>query len=187
MIFLVWLLINIAANVAEGRILPLDSRYDWRNLDRASKSVILLWYSVPFSWWLDQRDSSVAQFGAGFVILVLGAALLTAAKRSNPHFQPKIVTPPEVIRHGVYRWLNHPGYHAMVMMGAASCLMLGHVVGWFLLAAYALILMLRAQEEDRLIALSFQDTGQYIASPPCHRKDCPSRPSTPIRRRTIGT
>jgi len=152
MIFLAWLLINIAANVAERRILPLDSRYNWRSLDRESKGMILLWYSVPLSWLLDQRDSSVAQFGAGFVILVLGAALLAWAKRSNPHFQPKIVTPPEVIRAGIYKYVNHGGYWGMTLMGAASCLMLGHVVGWFLLAVYALTLMLRAQEEDRLIA-----------------------------------
>jgi len=151
MIFAAWLLINTAANMAMHLILPRDDRYNWRNLDRASKSVVLLWYSVPFSWWLDRRDSSVAQFGAGFVILAIGAALLTAAKLANPHFQPAIVTPPEVIRTGIYKYVNHGGYWGMTLMGAASCLMLGHVVGRFLLAVYALILMLRAQEEDALI------------------------------------
>lgn len=125
--------------------------YNPSAIPRKEKAIVLLWYSVPFSWFLDQRESSVAQFGAGFVILVLGAALLTWARCSNPHFQPKIATPPEVIRAGPYQWLNHPGYWGMTLMGAASCLMLGHVVGWFLLGQYAMTLMLRAQEEDRLI------------------------------------
>lgn len=163
MIFVAWLFIFLALSGAMNLTLPPDARYDWRNLSRKDKGIVLLWYSVPFSWWLDRRDSSVAQFGAGFVILALGAALLTWAKLANPHFQPKIVMPPEVIRAGPYRYLNHPGYHAMTLMGAASCLMLGHVVGWFPLAAYALILMLRAQAEDRLI--------HAATLPECHEAD----------------
>lgn len=166
MIFLAWLFIFRALSGAANLALPSDARYDWCNLSRKDKGIILLWYSVPFSWWLDRRDSSVAQFGAGFVILVLGAALLTWAKRSNPHFQPKIVTPPEVIRAGIYKYVNHGGYWGMTLMGAASCLMLGHVVGWFLLGAYAFLLMLRAQEEDRLIATEYRAIVDKEASRP---------------------
>ena len=152
MIFLAWVGIHFAALVAMGQLIPPDSRYDWPTLDPASKGTILLWYSVPLSWLLDQRDSSAALFLAGFVMYAAGVALLIWAKRSNKHFRPEIVTPPEVIRTGAYRLMRHPGYTAMTMMGAASCLMLGHVIGWFLLAAYAFLLMLRAQAEGELLA-----------------------------------
>lgn len=159
MIFGAWLLLHIFASTVIGLLAPLPA-YNPRKLDREARAMILLWYSVPFSWLLDQRDSSAAQFTAGFVMYVLGVSLLTWAKRSNPHFQPQIVMPPEVIRTGAYRWMNHPGYAAMTMMGAASCLMLGHVIGWFLLGAYAFLLMLRAQEEDRLLRAKTRPSSQ---------------------------
>lgn len=152
MIFLAWLGIHLSGQTVTRLLLGRDEKYE-RPTGEAL-FMMLLWYSAPLSWLLDMREPSGGGFVLGFLIYAGGVALRIWARKSNPHFQPDVVMPPEVVRTGVYRWMKHPGYAAMVAMGAGSLLMLGHVIGWFLLAAYSVLLMVRAQEEDRLIRAS---------------------------------
>jgi len=106
---------------------------------------------VAFSWFLEEKEPEAFLFVPGFLVYVLSAALLIWAKIENPYFKPQIERPPVVIRSGPYRWLNHPGYLAMVLMGLGSVWMLGHVTGYFPLALYGFLLLVRAQEENRLL------------------------------------
>lgn len=149
MILLFWLGLHAATLVVMRLILGRDPYHEHPNREALLTS--LLWHAAPLSWLFDQRETSAGQSAVGFTIYVLGAALLTWARRVNPHFRPEIVTPPEVITSGPYAFVAHPGYLAMIAMGTGSCLMLGHVLGWFPLALYSFLLMLRAQEEERLL------------------------------------
>lgn len=150
MIFLFWCALHVVAMIVMGLLIP---RRPYWSLSFSECLIVLLWYSVPFSALLEPSDPSPAQFTAGFAMYALGASLLTWAKRSNKYFQPRIVTPPEVIRTGAYKLCRHPGYAAMLSMGLGSALMVNApVYGYFALALYAFILLLRAQEEDVLLA-----------------------------------
>lgn len=150
MILLVWWGLHLVAMLVMGQLTP---RRKFFYLSLSECLIVALWYFVPFSALLTPSDLSPAQFTVGFLMYASGASLLTWARRVNPHFRAQIVRPPEVIQSGPYRWLNHPGYHGMAAMGLGSALMVrAHVIGYLALGIYCFVLMLRAQEENRLLA-----------------------------------
>lgn len=149
MIFLLWCGLHIITMLVMSLLVP---RRPYWSLSFSECLIVALWYSVPFSALLGVSGPSRARLTVGFVMYVSGASLLTWARRSNPYFCPRIKIPTEVIRTGAYRWLRHPGYVGMSAMALGSALMAGaHVIGYLALALYCFVLMLRAQEEDRLI------------------------------------
>ena len=156
MTFALWLAINFGVNLTMARCLPYDVRYEWRNLDAESKGMTLLWYTIPLSWFLIHNPLQASLVWGGVFFFLTGAFLLVWAKRSNPHFQPKLSMPLVIIRTGPYAWVNHPGYWAMILQGLGSVLMLNAPAGAFPLALYGALLAIRAMEEDCLIQKASQ-------------------------------
>ena len=148
MFFLVWLYFHCLGLLMSRLLVARNPAYERPSWETIGTN--LLWYSIPCLWFWDRTEPSVGEFTAGFVTHALGWALLIAARRANPYFRPEIVMPPKVIRHGVYR-LRHPGYLAFTMLGLSSLWLTGGRTGYFPLLLYAFLLMLRAQEEDRLL------------------------------------
>jgi protein-S-isoprenylcysteine O-methyltransferase Ste14 len=111
----------------------------------------VLFYSIPLSsLWNDTLPSDSALL-AGITLFCVGGWLNIWAVRSNPYFSPAIEQPPEVIRTGAYRLLNHPGYVGMFLLAAGSWLMAGHRLAVFPLIAYGLLLTWRARKESSLL------------------------------------
>jgi len=149
MIFVLWCFLHVITMIVVGQLTP---RRKFFYLSLSECLIVFLWYAVPLSSLLTSTDPSPLHFTIGFALYMLGASLLTWARRVNPYFRPQILMPPEVIKSGPYKWLKHPSYVAMVAMALGSALMVrAHFIGYLALAVYSLILMLRAQEEDRLI------------------------------------
>lgn len=148
MIFIFWLILHACYIAASGAI--VGPRQNAKP-SRADVAIILLWYVIPLSWLIDRGESPEWLFVVGLAMYGTGAALVTAARKVNPHFVPQIVKPPEVIRGGVYR-MKHPGYCGMIAMGLGTVLMLGTIAGVIPLCAYSVILCVRAWEEGMLIA-----------------------------------
>lgn len=149
MIFLFWCGLHIVTMAVMSLLTP---RRRFFYLSLSESLIVALWYAVPLSSLLSPMYPAPASLTVGFGLYVSGASLLIWAKRSNPYFQARIVTPPEVIKSGPYKRLSHPGYHAMFLMALGSALMThAHFIGYLALAVYCFVLILRAQEEDRLI------------------------------------
>ena len=111
----------------------------------------VLFYSIPLSSFWNDRLPSDGALLSGIVLFCIGGWLNIWAARSNPYFSPNIEQPPEVVRTGAYRLLNHPGYMGMFLLASGSWLMVGHRLALFPLAAYGLLLMWRARKEGYLL------------------------------------
>lgn len=148
MVFLFWLILHVCYIAASGAI--VGPRQNAKP-SRADVAIILLWYVIPLSWLIDRGHSSSGLFAVGLIAYGLGAALVTAARKVNPWFSPKICRPPYVVRFGPYHFLSHPGYAGMSLMGIGSCAMLGGA-GIISLLVYIVTLKIRAIREDHLIS-----------------------------------
>jgi protein-S-isoprenylcysteine O-methyltransferase Ste14 len=112
----------------------------------------VLFYSIPLSSFWNDRLPSDGALLAGIALFSVGGWLNIWAARSNPYFSPNIEQPPQVIRTGAYRLLNHPGYVGMFLLASGSWLMMGHRLALLPLAAYGPLLMWRARKEVALLS-----------------------------------
>ena len=152
MIFCWWLAMFFVANLVRHLLVGHDPRFDWRNLPVTERLIILLWSTIPLSWFYEQTDPSPASFTAGFALLASGAALTIWAKMSNPWFCPTVQTPGQVVRTGPYQYVKHPGYIGMLMQSLGTVLILNHSWGYLPLSLYAGVLVWRARKENRIQA-----------------------------------
>lgn len=149
--FLFWLWWHILANIVHWALIGTDERCYWRNLRREERLIVLLWATIPLSWWIEPAEPAPWAFIVGVLLLMLGLALLIWAKWSNPYWSPLVETPERVIRTGAYRWLRHPSYVGSLMQSLGTVLVLGHAWGFLPLSLYAAVLWWRARREDRLL------------------------------------
>ncbi len=111
----------------------------------------VLFYAIPLSsLWNDGLPNDGALL-TGIALFCVGGWLNIWAARSNPYFSPSIEQPPQVIRSGAYRWLNHPGYVGMFLLASGSWWMVGHRLALLPLVAYGLLLAWRARKESSLL------------------------------------
>jgi protein-S-isoprenylcysteine O-methyltransferase Ste14 len=66
--------------------------------------------------------------------------------RPTPHAQGKLVA------HGPYRWIRHPMYTAVSLLGLACALSLGSLLAWLLWLMLSLVLLIKALLEERWMA-----------------------------------
>jgi protein-S-isoprenylcysteine O-methyltransferase Ste14 len=71
----------------------------------------------------------------------------------------------ELTTHGVYRWIRHPMYAAIWLFSLAQGLLLDNwLAGWFALAAFAPLYVLRTPREEAMMREHFGDAyRKYMA------------------------
>jgi protein-S-isoprenylcysteine O-methyltransferase Ste14 len=68
----------------------------------------------------------------------------------------------ELVTDGVYRWIRHPMYAAIMLFGLAQALLLPNwLAGWFALATFLILYIVRTPREERMMCDVFGD--QYRA------------------------
>ncbi len=77
--------------------------------------------------------------------------------RPTPHAQGKLVA------HGPYRWIRHPMYTAVSLLGLACALALGSVLAWLLWLFLSLVLLAKALLEERWMAALHPAYANYLA------------------------
>lgn len=159
MIFICWLLLHALGGFIHWLLVGHDPRCAWRNLPRNERLIVVLWFTIPLSWFCERTDPSPGEFTAGFALLAVGLVLIIAAKWSNPYWSPIIEKPERVVRTGAYRWLRHPSYCGSLMQSLGTVLVLGHGWGFVPLSLYAAVLWWRARREDRLLGKNNSMTG----------------------------
>lgn len=63
--------------------------------------------------------------------------------------------------HGPYRWLRHPLYVFELVASAGVCLVVGGVLPWLVLAALAVMQVVRARWEERLLLGTMDGYAEY--------------------------
>jgi len=158
--FFFWLWWHVVANFVHWLLVGTDERCEWRNLRREARLIVLLWATIPLSWWIEPSEPEPWAFVVGVLMMMFGLALLIWAKWSNPYWSPIIEKPERVVRTGAYRWLRHPSYVGSLMQSLGIVLVLGHGWGFVPLSLYAAVLWWRARRENRLMR-SVQNTNGH--------------------------
>ncbi|MGA1329610.1 MAG: methyltransferase family protein [Candidatus Nanopelagicales bacterium] len=106
------------------------------------------------SWF---RPLSIALLGLAFLILFLAAISLRPALTASP--VPKHSAP--LIQSGIYRYVRHPMYSAVITVGAA--VMLGNPTLLTMIVWVALIIVLfnKAHYEDQLLLAKHPSAKDY--------------------------
>jgi protein-S-isoprenylcysteine O-methyltransferase Ste14 len=107
------------------------------------------------------RDIGLASFGTAI-------AIWYCAMRSNPFFSVAVRVQRErghyVVASGPYRFVRHPGYAALVLLGWGGPLALG---SWWAVVTHVVVVALfvrRAMLEDRMLREELEGYAAYAAS-----------------------
>jgi len=94
---------------------------------------------------------------------VLGIAALAANRPGNFNIRPELKRAARLVTSGVYRWIRHPMYSAVLLAMLAA--VLADPRAWRLAVWLALlgVLILKAQREERYLLQRFTQYAQYRA------------------------
>ena len=92
-----------------------------------------------------------------------GLWALTANRPGNFNIHPTPRAGGKLVAHGPYRWIRHPMYTAVMLLGVACALTTGHVWAWLLLVFMCLMLLSKAVLEERWMLALYPDYARYQA------------------------
>ena len=81
---------------------------------------------------------------------VVGLSALYAHKRGNWRILPELQEGCELVTHGIYRYVRHPMYVSVQLMGAGLVMLNRHTFMWLVWGALAVVLYLKARREETL-------------------------------------
>ncbi len=166
-VFLATCLPELANRNWATRTLGRKSDHTWQVLFAAT--TLLITPAVAALELLTFQSAAFGEIGflIGMLLQTAGFYLLHLAKMHNRGFVSPIVIPgtePEAIcTTGPYRWLRHPGYLAMTLIGLAAPLLLGSLVAFFPALASVLLLVYRTGEEDSYLLSQLPEYQAYRA------------------------
>lgn len=92
---------------------------------------------------------------AAFPVLAAGLALVTWSMRANRFFMPQVRIQEErghqVVAGGPYRFVRHPGYAGMIVVGLTSGIALGSWLAFLVGLVPAVLFAFRAKHEDAFL------------------------------------
>ena len=117
---------------------------------------LLGWAELPLPTWLRWIGGVITIFSVALIWWVQWA--LDVQFDTTLHIQ----TGHELISHGPYRWVRHPMYTALFIMGIGWLLLTANwFVGGALVGGIVLIIFIRVKNEEALLINTFGDS--YIA------------------------
>ena len=113
--------------------------------------------------------SKGVQMGA-FAVFIGANALQIWAIAVNAFFSTELRIQAEsghqLVRHGPYRYVRHPGYLAMLLIAPSTALTLGSNLALFPAAMYVALILLRVEREDRYLLRNLPGYADYIGGAP---------------------
>ncbi|MDI1247094.1 MAG: methyltransferase [Rhodoferax sp.] len=94
---------------------------------------------------------------------VVGLWALLANRPGNFNIRPTPRAQGKLVAHGPYRWIRHPMYTAVSLLGLACALALGSLPGWLLWLVLVLVLLAKALLEERWMAAMHPAYADYQA------------------------
>lgn len=106
--------------------------------------------SLPFD--------ALALAGAG---VLLGLWSLAANRPGNFNIRPVPRVGGELVRHGPYRWIRHPMYAALLLVGAAAARLAADSSSWLVFSALVVVLFVKSSVEERGLLARYPDYQAY--------------------------
>ena len=107
---------------------------------------------------------------AALLVLIGGNALQIWAMAVNAFFSTELRIQAEsghqLVRHGPYRYVRHPGYLAMLLIAPSTALTLGSKLALFPAAIYVALILFRVEREDRYLLRNLPGYADYIGGAP---------------------
>lgn len=92
-----------------------------------------------------------------------GLWALLANRPGNFNIHPTPRVGGKLVAHGPYRWIRHPMYTAVNLLGLACTLALGSVLAWLLWGILSLVLLGKAMLEEHWMAALHPAYVDYMA------------------------
>jgi protein-S-isoprenylcysteine O-methyltransferase Ste14 len=124
----------------------------------AAQFVLIALIAWPFAAAPALKAFPLLLFLAGIAV-ALAAVLAMGARTVSilPEPRPGGV----LVTHGIYRYLRHPMYLAVLLCALAACLAYQNPVKWGLAALLLMVLALKIRREERLLRQHFADYAEY--------------------------
>jgi protein-S-isoprenylcysteine O-methyltransferase Ste14 len=107
---------------------------------------------------------------AALLVLIGGNALQIWAMAVNAFFSTELRIQADsghqLVRHGPYRYVRHPGYLAMLLIAPSTALTLGSKLALFPGAMYVALILFRVEREDRYLLRNLPGYADYIGGAP---------------------
>ena len=111
--------------------------------------ILLAWLAFKGAGGLVAGRSPIDAVIAAGAAIALGLWALSANRLGNFNIRPLPRAGGQLIQHGPYRWIRHPMYSALLLAGVAAARVAGDVETWLVLAALAVVLVIKANVEER--------------------------------------
>ena len=94
---------------------------------------------------------------------IVGLWALLANRPGNFNIRPTPHARGKLVAHGPYRWIRHPMYTAVSLLGLACALALGSVLAWLLWLVLCMVLLTKALLEERWMTTMHPTYAHYQA------------------------
>lgn len=115
----------------------------------ALQFVLLAWLAVDAVRGLAAGRAPVDAIILAALGLALGGWALSANRPGNFNVRPAPRTGGRLVQHGPYRWIRHPMYSALLLAGVAAARFADDAAAWAVLAALAVVLVVKSRVEER--------------------------------------
>ena len=119
----------------------------------------LLAYLAITGPWLARGWPLLLEVAGG----LLGVWALAAMRRSKLNITPDVRPGARLVERGPYRWIRHPMYAALLLVGLGLVWHHPSLPRWMALAILGLDLLVKLHYEERLLAAAFPDYRAYQA------------------------
>lgn len=94
---------------------------------------------------------------------IVGLWALQANRPGNFNIRPTPHARGKLVAHGPYRWIRHPMYTAVSLLGMACALALGSALAWLLWLVLCMVLLTKALLEERWMTTMHPTYAHYQA------------------------
>ena len=93
--------------------------------------------------------------------VAVGIAAIAVMPSRSFSVMPEPTSEGELVTYGIYHYIRHPMYLAVLLCGLAACLAYASALKWGLLALLAGVLMAKIRREERLLLARFEGYAAY--------------------------
>jgi len=111
---------------------------------------------------MQQAFQPLAWLALGMSAMV-GLWALATNRPGNFNIHPTPRDDGKLVMYGPYRWIRHPMYTAVNLLGLACALALGSALAWLLWLVLSLVLLAKALLEERWMTALHPDYASYRA------------------------